>query len=52
MSYKINYHVREVTVIMSGFMVIININLAFDSEINYYQRHLGPKLTARESIEI
>lgn len=38
--------------IMSGFMVIININLALDSGINYCQRHLRPRLPARESTEL
>lgn len=52
MPYKINHHVTEVTVIMNGFMVIININLAFDSEINYDKTYLRPSLLARESIEL
>lgn len=33
--------------IMSGFMAIINTNLAFDSGINYCQRYLRHTLPAR-----
>jgi hypothetical protein len=38
--------------IMNGFMVIINIKLTFDSGINYYERHVRPRLPARESIDL
>lgn len=52
MSYKINQHVIGVTVIMSGFMVIININPALASGINYCQRHLRLRLPAGGSTEL
>ena len=38
--------------IMTGFVVIININLGFDSGINYCQRHLRLTLPERESPEL
>lgn len=52
MPYKINHHVIGVTIIMNGYMVIININLAFDSIINYDKRHLRCILPARGSTKL
>lgn len=52
MLYKINYYVIEVIVIMNGFMVIININLAFDFEINYDKIYFRFSFLVREFIEL
>lgn len=52
MPYKINHHVIGFTMIMNGYVVIININLAFDSRINYDKIHLRPILPAKGSTKL